>query len=74
MNRSTLLDDDIDVDDVMEYFATLDEIDLDDVEPTVVPVDATTELRKDTPQPCMEHDEALYGAIEDGYFVGPKPT
>ncbi len=59
--------------DIVEHFADIDELDLDDVEPMTQPYPLTNVLRDDVVQPTLDRDEVLAAApdVEDGRFKVP---
>ena len=59
--------------DIVEHFADIDELDLDDVEPMTQPYPLTNVLRDDVAQPTLDRDEVLAAApdVEDGRFKVP---
>lgn len=77
--RLNLADDEVatlqdDLEDILDAFASLDEIDTDGVEPAFHPIDVETDARPDDPGDCLSQDEALRNTenTEDGYFKGPR--
>lgn len=63
-----------DVDDILDSFAALDEIDTAGVEPSLHPIDHDVRTRPDEEEDCLTQEAALSNAenTEDGYFVGPR--
>lgn len=63
-----------DLDDILDSFASLDEIDTGGVEPSRHPIDGEGGTREDESGECLPRDEALANTDndEDGYFVGPR--
>ncbi|MDW3214383.1 MAG: Asp-tRNA(Asn)/Glu-tRNA(Gln) amidotransferase subunit GatC [Ilumatobacteraceae bacterium] len=61
--------------DMLEHFADIDALDLDDVEPMTQPYHLVNVMRDDIVQPSIDRDEALAMApdAEDGRFRVP-PT
>ena len=59
--------------DIVDHFADIDELDLDDVEPMTQPYPLTNVLRDDVVQPTLDRDEVLAAApdVEDGRFKVP---
>ena len=59
--------------DVLDHFADIDELDLADVEPMTQPYPLTNVLRDDVVQPCLDRDEVLAAAPDpvDGRFRVP---
>jgi len=59
---------------VLEHIDTIQQLDLEGVEPTAHALDAVNETRADEPQPCLSQDAALANAPEaaDGAFVVPR--
>ena len=59
--------------DIVEHFADIDELDLDGVEPMTQPFPLTNVLRDDVVQPTLDRDEVLAAApdVEDGRFKVP---
>lgn len=78
--RIDLTDDEIDratdqLSSMLEHFADIDALDLDDVTPMNQPYPLVNVLRPDTVEPGLDRDEALSQApqVEDGRFRVP-PT
>jgi aspartyl-tRNA(Asn)/glutamyl-tRNA(Gln) amidotransferase subunit C len=59
--------------DIVDHFADIDELDLDDVEPMTQPFPLTNVLRDDVVTPSLDPDEVLAAApeVEDGRFKVP---
>ena len=59
--------------DIVDHFADIDELDLDGVEPMTQPVPLTNVLRDDVVAPCLDRDEVLAAApeVEEGRFKVP---
>ena len=60
---------------VLEHIATIDQLDLDAVEPTTHVVAVENALRADEPQPSLPRERALANApvvLDDGFAV-PSP-
>ena len=60
---------------ILEYVETMNELDLEGVEPTSHVVDLTNVLREDVPQPSLDRETALEqapDAAESGFRV-PSP-
>ena len=60
---------------ILEHVETMNELDLEGVEPTSHVVDLTNVLREDTPRPGLERDTALEQAPDaaEGGFRVPSP-
>lgn len=60
---------------ILEHVETMNELDLDGVEPTSHVVDLTNVLREDTPRPGLERKTALEQAPDaaEGGFRVPSP-
>ena len=78
--RLRLADDELDrmadeMSKILEHVETMNELDLEDVEPTSHVVDLTNVLREDTPRPSLDRDRALEQAPDaaDGGFRVPSP-
>jgi aspartyl-tRNA(Asn)/glutamyl-tRNA(Gln) amidotransferase subunit C len=58
---------------VMEHFADIDALDLDEVEPITQPYPLVNVLRDDVVGPCLDREEVLAEApaAEDGRFLVP---
>ncbi|MFB6265948.1 MAG: Asp-tRNA(Asn)/Glu-tRNA(Gln) amidotransferase subunit GatC [Candidatus Nanohaloarchaea archaeon] len=63
-----------DLEDILDAFSTLDEIDTGDVEPSLHPIEIDREARKDEPEKPLSQEEALRNTEnrENGYFKGPR--
>jgi aspartyl-tRNA(Asn)/glutamyl-tRNA(Gln) amidotransferase subunit C len=79
--RLALTDDEVDrfaaeLDSILEAFASLDDIDTDDVDPAFHPVDLDEQRRGDEPEASLGQETATANSAntEDGYFVGPRST
>jgi len=59
--------------DIVDHFADIDELDLDGVEPMTQPFPLNNVLRDDVVAPCLDRDEVLAAApeVEDGRFKVP---
>jgi aspartyl-tRNA(Asn)/glutamyl-tRNA(Gln) amidotransferase subunit C len=59
--------------DMLDHFADIDALDLDDVEPMTQPIPLANVLRDDVVQPGLDRDEVLAEAprAEDGRFRVP---
>jgi aspartyl-tRNA(Asn)/glutamyl-tRNA(Gln) amidotransferase subunit C len=78
--RLRLTDDEVDrmageLSEILEHVETMNELDLDGVEPTSHVVDLTNVLREDVPRPGLGRDTALEQAPDaaDGGFRVPSP-
>lgn len=60
--------------DILDYVAELETLDLEGVQPMAHAVQLTNVLRKDEVKPSLEHEQALRNApeSEDGYFKVPR--
>jgi aspartyl-tRNA(Asn)/glutamyl-tRNA(Gln) amidotransferase subunit C len=60
---------------ILEHVETMNELDLDGVEPTSHVVDLTNVLREDVPRPSLDRETALAQAPDaaDGGFRVPSP-
>jgi aspartyl-tRNA(Asn)/glutamyl-tRNA(Gln) amidotransferase subunit C len=60
---------------ILEYVETMNELDLEGVEPTSHVVDLTNVLREDVPQPSLDRETALEQAPDaaEGGFRVPSP-
>ena len=60
---------------ILEYVETMNELDLEGVEPTSHVVDLTNVLREDVPQPSLDRETALDQAPDaaEGGFRVPSP-
>lgn len=63
-----------DLDDILDAFETLDDINTEDVEPAFHPVTFEDGTREDVEESCLTQDEALANSenTEDSYFKGPR--
>jgi len=61
--------------DILDHVETMNELDLEGVEPTSHVVDLTNVLREDVPRPSLDRDTALEQAPDaaDGGFRVPSP-
>ena len=59
---------------ILEYFAALEKVEVSDVEPTTHVLDITGGGRSDTPRPCLEREKAMEAAPDtaEGYFRVPR--
>ena len=59
---------------ILEYFEKLSELDTDDVEPRTHPTEIVNSFREDKVTPSLTNEEALMNAPhkKDGYIKGPK--
>ncbi len=59
--------------DMLEHFADIDALDLDDVEPMTHPTPIANVMREDIETDCLDRDEVLAAApdAEDGRFRVP---
>ncbi len=59
---------------ILEHAAKIGEVAAEDVPPTAYAIPRVNVLRRDKPEPCLSHDEALAGAPdqEDGRFRVPR--
>ena len=65
----------VELDGVLEHIATIDQLDLDGVEPTSHVVAVENALRADVPVPSLPRERALESApqvVDDGFAV-PSP-
>jgi aspartyl-tRNA(Asn)/glutamyl-tRNA(Gln) amidotransferase subunit C len=60
---------------VLDHIATIEQLDLDDVEPTSHVVAVENALRADEPRPSLPRERALESApaVADGGFAVPSP-
>ncbi len=60
--------------DILEAFSRLDEVDTNNVDIMLQPVELKNVLRDDTPKPSLPIEEALANTQhkKDGYFKGPR--
>lgn len=63
-----------DLDKILNYVATLNEVNVDGVEPLVSVIEKDTVLREDEPRPSLSQSDALKNAPEKNsdYFKVPK--
>ena len=78
--RLRVIDDEVDqmageLSKILEYVETMNELDLDGVEPTSHVVDLTNVLREDVPRPGLDRETALEQASDaaDNGFRVPSP-
>jgi aspartyl-tRNA(Asn)/glutamyl-tRNA(Gln) amidotransferase subunit C len=78
--RLKLTDDEVDrmageLSKILEHVETMNELDLEGVEPTSHVVDLTNVLREDVPRPCLSREQALDQAPDaaEGGFRVPSP-
>jgi aspartyl-tRNA(Asn)/glutamyl-tRNA(Gln) amidotransferase subunit C len=78
--RLKLTDDEVDrmageLSTILAHVETMNELDLDGVEPTSHVVDLTNVLREDVPRPCLPRERALEQAPDaaEGGFRVPSP-
>jgi aspartyl-tRNA(Asn)/glutamyl-tRNA(Gln) amidotransferase subunit C len=59
---------------ILDYFAVLDELDTEDVEPTYHVIGITDVVREDEPKAALSQSEALRNAPkkENGYIKSPR--
>jgi len=61
--------------DILDYFAKLDDIDTDNVDPTTHPIEGITNVfREDEPWESLSNEEATKNSKykQDGYFKAPR--
>ena len=60
--------------EIIQYVEKLNELDVDEIEPTAHAVQITNVLREDQPRPSLSQDDAMRNAPKstDGLFVVPK--
>jgi len=60
---------------ILAHVETMDELDLEDVEPTSHVVELSNVLRADEPRPSLDRERALAGApdVAEGGFRVPSP-
>jgi len=60
--------------EVLEGFRKLEEVNTDDVEPSFHPIAVKNHMREDKEEECLTQEEALSCTKhkKDGYFIGPK--
>ncbi len=63
-----------DMENILDWFSRLDEINTESVEPAFQPIDVKNEMREDEVEETLERKEALGNTDnkEDGFFKGPK--
>ena len=63
-----------DLDDVLEKFESLQEVDVENTEPAFHPVELNEETRADQKRSSLSQEEALSNSenTERGYFKGPS--
>jgi aspartyl-tRNA(Asn)/glutamyl-tRNA(Gln) amidotransferase subunit C len=63
----------VELGDIVDHFADIDELDLDGVEPMTQPFPLTNVLRDDVEAPPLDRDEVLAAApeVDDGRFKVP---
>jgi aspartyl-tRNA(Asn)/glutamyl-tRNA(Gln) amidotransferase subunit C len=78
--RLRLSDDEVDrmageMSTILEHVETMNELDLEGVEPTSHVVELQNVLREDVPRPCLPRERALEQApdVADGGFRVPTP-
>jgi len=59
---------------ILESFKSLDELDLEGVEPTFHVVEVTNIVRENVERPHLSQKEAISNAskVKDGFFVAPR--
>ncbi|MFP4116192.1 MAG: Asp-tRNA(Asn)/Glu-tRNA(Gln) amidotransferase subunit GatC [Candidatus Aenigmatarchaeota archaeon] len=62
------------MEDILDWFSKIDEVDTEDVEPAFHPIDLKNEMREDEVEESFSREEALENTEheEDGFFKGPK--
>ncbi len=65
-----------DLEDILDAFESLDDIDTDGVEPAFHPIELQDREREDREEDCLDQARALENTenSEDGYFKGPRAT
>ena len=60
--------------EIIQYVEKLNELDVDEIEPTAHAVQLTNVLREDQPRPSLSQDDAMRNApkFANGLFVVPK--
>ena len=60
--------------EILNAFATLQEVNTDKVEPSFHPIPVKNVAREDVPEPCLDREKALSLTPHrtDKYFKGPK--
>ncbi|MDY6770663.1 MAG: Asp-tRNA(Asn)/Glu-tRNA(Gln) amidotransferase subunit GatC [Candidatus Nanohaloarchaea archaeon] len=63
-----------DLEDILDAFDSLDDIDTEGVDPAFHPIDLGDRDREDEPEDCLTQDDALANTEnkEDGFFKGPR--
>ncbi|MCJ7479199.1 MAG: Asp-tRNA(Asn)/Glu-tRNA(Gln) amidotransferase subunit GatC [Candidatus Nanohaloarchaeota archaeon QJJ-7] len=63
-----------DLEDILESFEALDEMDTEGVEPSLHPIEHGDREREDEEEESLEQEEALSNSenTRDGYFKGPR--
>ncbi|MFH1126932.1 MAG: Asp-tRNA(Asn)/Glu-tRNA(Gln) amidotransferase subunit GatC [archaeon] len=63
-----------DLKNILDAFSTLDEVDVEGIEPAFQPIKIKDRARKDIVEPSLSQKDALKNTKnkKDGYFVGPK--
>lgn len=63
-----------DLKNILEAFSSIDEVNVDDIEPAFQPIKIKDRTRKDTIEPSLTQEDALANTKnkKDGYFTGPK--
>ncbi len=63
-----------DMENILDWFSRLDEIDTEDVDPAFQPIEIKNEMREDKVEKCLEREKALENTKnkEDGFFKGPS--
>ena len=63
-----------DLNGIIAYVEQLQELDLDDIEPTTHAVEMVNSMRTDEPVPCLTQEQVLMNAPEsrDGAFLIPR--
>jgi aspartyl-tRNA(Asn)/glutamyl-tRNA(Gln) amidotransferase subunit C len=64
----------VELKEVIEAFSKLDEVDTEDIEPSLQPVELKNMLREDKEEKCLSQEDALSLTEhkKDGYFKGPR--
>jgi len=65
-----------DLEDILDAFESLDDIDTDGVEPAFHPIELHDREREDREEDSLDQDEAVQNTenSEQGYFKGPRAT
>ncbi len=60
--------------EILDVFSKLDEVNVDNVEPSFQPVELKNFMRDDKTEPCLLQEDALENSPnkKDGYFKGPR--